>query len=454
MSPNTGGFSVHYRVPADVIDSLRKNQPYVSQRVPVKDTPEFFDELSDLMRRLDNGMIPWEEMSCRTLEMLEDIKDTPLGTGLRGAGLLKECELSNLMIFLFMANNYLQEGEESVSYNQLILFFRKSRGSSISRRELTSGSGPLFEENLLQFADNGGMVDRRQYQLTAKAIEELLGEKPQGKVNSPSNDLINPETLIEKPLFYNADERKQIENLTSLLSQERFSGVQSRLHDSGLRTGFCCILYGAPGTGKTETVYQIARQTGRSIMRVDVDKIKDKWVGESEKNIKAVFEKYRNLCKNSVVKPILLFNEADGVLSTRLTNLERSVDQMANSIQNIILQEMENLEGIMFATSNLIGNLDKAFQRRFLYKVHFEVPSPEARAKIWQAMMPGLTDAEAKTLAEKFNLSGGEIENIVRKHIVQSILSGEESIDLDTMIELCRQERLHTSGRAKGKIGF
>ena len=219
-----------------------------------------------------------------------------------------------------------------------------------------------------------------------------------------------------------------------------------------MRPGFCCIFYGTPGTGKTETVYQLARQTGRDIMRVDVDKIKSCWVGESEKNIKALFDRYRNICKNSKLAPILLFNEADAVLGVRMEGAARAVDKMENSIQNIILQEMETLEGIMIATTNLTTNLDKAFERRFLYKIRFDKPSVESRAKIWQTMLPDLSEYDANTLASQFDLSGGEIENIARKHSVNAILEGNDSIDVQEIINSCRHERLSQNDRPK--IGF
>ena len=124
-------------------------------------------------------------------------------------------------------------------------------------------------------------------------------------------------------------------------------------------------------------------------MRVEVDKIKSCWIGESEKNIKALFDRYRKICKNSELAPILLFNEADAVLGGRMEGASRAVDKMENSIQNIILQEMETLEGIMIATTNLTTNLDKAFERRFLYKIRFDRPTVNARTENWKAMQEG-----------------------------------------------------------------
>lgn len=97
-------------------------------------------------------------------------------------------------------------------------------------------------------------------------------------------------------------------------------------------------------------------------MQVDMSQMRDKFVGESEKNVKAIFTRYRRLCQESDITPILLLNEADALLSVRLEKMTTSVDQMANTMQNIILQEMENLEGILIATTNLTNNLDGAFR--------------------------------------------------------------------------------------------
>ena len=121
-------------------------------------------------------------------------------------------------------------------------------------------------------------------------------------------------------------------------------------------------------------------------------------------------------------------------------------------MQNIILQEMEQLEGIMIATTNLTGSLDAAFERRFLYKIEFEKPSPAERRHIWQSMLPDLTEEDALSLAQRFDFSGGQIENIARKRIVSDILADRDSIDLDAIIESCKCESL-CKGNTR-KIGF
>ena len=139
-----------------------------------------------------------------------------------------------------------------------------------------------------------------------------------------------------------------------------------------------------PGTGKTESVLQIAKKTGRDVLVINVEDVKSKWVGDSEKNIKEVFNRYRRLVNTNTDGniPILLFNEADAILGIRKKGADNAVDKMENSMQNIILQEMENLDGIFIATTNLTENLDAAFERRFLYKINFTRPDKEARRAI------------------------------------------------------------------------
>lgn len=127
------------------------------------------------------------------------------------------------------------------------------------------------------------------------------------------------------------------------------------------------------------------------------------WVGESEKNIKGIFDDYKQKVKQSVKAPILLFNEADAIIGKRQVGAERAVEKMENSIQNIILQEIEQLDGILIATTNLAENMDKAFERRFLYKVKFEKPDLACRSQIWQAMIPSLEDADASFLAARYD---------------------------------------------------
>ena len=189
-------------------------------------------------------------------------------------------------------------------------------------------------------------------------------------------------------------------------------------------------------------------------MRVNISEIKSSWVGESEKNIKNVFNKYKYLVESSEVAPILLFNEADAILGKRMEGAERAVDRMENSIQNIILQEIENMEGILIATTNIAGNLDKAFERRFLYKIEFERPDIQAKCAIWKSMIPELNEDEAECLASRYDFSGGQIENICRKRTIDSILWGSEILDFEKLKEHCESEIIQPGKTERRKIGF
>ena len=258
--------------------------------------------------------------------------------------------------------------------------------------------------------------------------------------------------ITPKTMFYNPDEGRQVSRLKELMSDERFDDIRAKMKTKNLRTGLNCLFYGAPGTGKTESVYQIARESGRNLYVVDVSQIKSCWVGESEKNIKEVFDEYRQAVNAGGTIPILFFNEADAIFGIRQQGAERAVDKMENSLQNIILQEMEDMDGILIATTNLTANLDKAFERRFLYKIRFDKPSVEARTAIWRSMIPELSEAEAIQLATDFDFSGGQIENVARKRAIADILETTEP-DYAAIRSYCEEEIL-TGNESKRKIGF
>lgn len=188
-------------------------------------------------------------------------------------------------------------------------------------------------------------------------------------------------------------------------------------------------------------------------MRVDISETKSKWFGDSEKLIKKVFDRYRFAKKREGIAPILLFNEADAVLGKRMSlgDSRSGPGQTENAIQNIILQEMEELEGILIATTNMTGNLDTAFERRFLYKIEFDKPDTDTKTSIWQSMVSDLSCEDAAVLAKNFDFSGGQIENIARKRMVTGILKGE-TLALSGIMELCREEELVKTRSTK--IGF
>ena len=400
------------------------------------------------MKEMNDDEITHETLLAQTNDNLSEIKSTYFARTLKGFNLVEE----DCLLFIFMAHLFIENDDDRIEFGDIDNLYDDDNIPHLCKSELRSRTSVLFEYNLIENVNEDGMARSDCFKITEYAKTELLSELNLTLKSKSDHNLIKSDSFPEKTLIYNTAEQNQVNELSSILSADRFNEVQNRLRTAGMRTGFCSLFYGSPGTGKTETVYQIARATGRDILRVDVDKIKSCWVGESEQNMKKMFDRYRSICKDSTLAPILLFNEADAVLGVRMEGATRAVDKMENSIQNIILQEMESLEGIMIATTNLTSNLDKAFERRFLYKIQFNRPTVEARIKIWQAMLPLLTEKEAHTIASQFDLSGGEIENIIRKYTVNAILSGKEGVDIPSIIEICRNERIANSTRAK--IGF
>lgn len=295
----------------------------------------------------------------------------------------------------------------------------------------------FFDNSVLTLTDNG---KRLFFGDDARNFMEKVGGR----------DYFLPEKIVARKLFFADNLQQQLALLQKSLEEEHYDMLLKRLKEKGLQRGIAALLYGPPGTGKTESVMQMARATGRAIYHVDISATKSCWFGESEKLIKDVFKKYEDLCDNSEICPILLFNEADGIFSKRKDSDSSNVAQTENTIQNIILEEMERLNGILIATTNMADNLDGAFERRFLFKIKFDMPSLEARKSIWHAKMPSLNDSEAKALAADFSLSGGEIDNIVRKATIMEVLNGGEP-DLQEITRLCREEKLHGD---KARIGF
>lgn len=318
-----------------------------------------------------------------------------------------------------------------------------------------SGSHKLQRLDLIEMVTESSFFGKRtKLILTDRGKELYFGEDARFFVEKiDDKELIRASGIREKRLFFSPEEQEQLSLVGNVLDEENYRALVDRLEAKSLPRGIAVLLYGEPGTGKTESVMQWARQSGRDIVHVDISASKSMWYGESEKIVKQIFTRYRSICKHSAQKPILLFNEADALFSTRQNLTGRgSIDQTENAIQNIILEEMETLDGILIATTNLIDNLDKAFERRFLFKIRFNKPSVEAKRNIWLDKLPVLTDEQATRLAATYNFSGGEIDNIVRKVTLTEVVDGTAP-SWENLIRICNEEKIGRGG-SSGKIGF
>ncbi len=259
------------------------------------------------------------------------------------------------------------------------------------------------------------------------------------------SNYIYPHKIKEKQLFYPEEIQKDIENLTQYLEEEKFTQIQKRLDQKGLTPGVCVMLQGAPGTGKTETVYQIARKTNRAVLHIDLGNVISKWVGETENNISQVFEYYKyqyNLAiKTGKNVPILLFNEADAVFGKRVSGSEalQGAQISENHIQSVLLDNIERQKGIFIATTNVIEQFDSAYDRRFLFKIRFNKPNNEVAKLIWHDKFDWLSAEDIDKISSKYLMTGGQIDNILRKAIMHEILSGTKS-SVEDIMDYCKKE--------------
>lgn len=431
-----GDDSVTYRVPREVTESLRKHEKFLPEKMEGLSIEEFFEVLERLFDERENKDLTWESMCLELRELIDMNMHLLFCKKFMGLN-FDRYDATLLLCFchLFVNNNddFIREGDLDFLYEDRRIFRR-------TKTDLADGSHELMEAKLVDYANSDGFVDTEHWKLSDIAKKELLSELNLEK-SSYKNRLILHGSIKAKTMFYNTEETAQVQKLTTLLQEENFVKIQDRLDGRGLRKGFACLFSGGPGTGKTETAYQIARMTGRNIMLVDIAQTKSMWFGESEKKIKEIFDSYRNAVEKSEVAPILLLNEADAVIGKRkdIAPGNGAVAQTENTIQNIILQEMENLSGIMLATTNLARNMDTAFERRFLYKIVFDKPVAESRMGIWRSLLPDLPEDDARRLSGAFALSGGQIENIVRKTEVDSIINSGD-ISMEVLEKYCMDE--------------
>ena len=362
------------------------------------------------------------------------------------------------MWFMLLMMTTLAIEEDSYVNARDLAQMLSERTVRIILKQIMDNKHPFAKQGYIELRNQAGQVQQGEWVLSQEGWLAMLDNQEEVESIVPTeedeniNMLTSYKQLAQRPLYFSDKTEEQVQTLTNLLHGEQLAKVRQALKTHNMPLGFCCLFYGAPGTGKTELVQQLAIATQRDLFQVNIATLRDKYVGESEKQLKRIFDKYRSLVRTQEHAPILFFNEADAIFGNRMENTQRSVDKMENALQNIILQEMEVLEGIMICTTNLTSCLDKAFDRRFIYKVEFEKPTNQARKLIWQSMLSSLNDEQATELANRFDFSGGQIQNISRKQVINAIFSGKDELDYDQIKLDCQNESI--SRNSRGKVGF
>lgn len=429
-----------YVIPADVLEAFSNNEVFVKKTSKVENSLELISTLYHLFKLKSRSYIDTEVFVKKFTCLLDDNMHLPIVSNLNK---LELHSIKSEVILLQLCRFHVMNSMTNVPLGQIVDLFEEGKDRNMIVYGLLQGNHELFQRKLITFGCADGIKDKEVLCLTVKARRLLIPEYKLRGMTTQSAEITSHKDIVFKNLYYNPSVEQQIQRLHSLLEEKNFRMVQKRLQERGFHKGIACLFYGSPGTGKTETVLQLAKSSGRDVMQVSMSQIRSKWVGESQKNIQEVFASYKERVRASKLCPILLFNEADAIIGNRMEVTTSSVDKMENSIQNVILQEMENLEGIMIATTNLERSLDAAFERRFLYKIKFEKPSLQVRTKIWQSMLPDVDEATLSSIASQYEFSGGQIENIARKALVDDLLFYSSDISNKERIStFCRQEVL------------
>jgi adenylate kinase family enzyme len=243
------------------------------------------------------------------------------------------------------------------------------------------------------------------------------------------------------------DERLILPRKQALQFQEQLDAMLSltRVHyDWGTarawnESGITVLFAGPPGTGKTMAAEIMARQLKLPIYRIDLSQVVNKYIGETEKNLKRVFD------AAEISDMVLFFDEADALFGKR-TEVSDSRDRYANLEVSYLLERMERYKGFAVLATNRKRDLDEAFMRRIRYVIDFPVPEERERAAIWQQVIPravaGKSKIDVAFLAQQFPLSGGHIRSIVFNACLQSARSAGEEKELfmkDVLIAVKRE---------------
>lgn len=412
---------------------------------------EFLTDMDILSDQKDDKKINYEYFIRKFKDLLNANKHFKLVNFA-----LKNLDLIDSFVFFDTILDAINAGENDFNSSLQITiddFYDQKRDSFKYINEFLEGKTALNQLNLIE-KDSAAFTNSHRIQLTHKAV--LMLKEWEGIslvfVEKKDKRLIYSDQIQKQNLFYNSEEELQLEPIKKSLSHTAFTKLQNRLKSKNMNTGITALLFGVPGTGKTETVYQLAKKYNRPVFKVEISETKSMWFGESQKLVKKIFTDYYTFKKTQKVRPILLFNEADAIIGKRKSAGSSSVSDTENAIQNVLLEELENFDGILFATSNLVANLDSAFERRFLFKVKFENPSTVNAAKIWRNKLPCLSAKQAFQLASLFSYSGGEMENIARKSVMDEIVLGSKP-NFERILSFCENEKW-SSKNSGVRIGY
>ncbi|ECL4582269.1 ATP-binding protein [Campylobacter jejuni] len=384
------------------------------------------------------------------------------------ADIFKEYNLEHKEQIIFLAllkEEYALSNESSISreMNSLLSLISENDLERHKNKKLLQENAPLlnlieYDEYLNAFGDIS-----KSFFIIDEILQRIINFEPKQskkiKIESVLKDqdifeLIEPSTDIND-IIMPENTKELLENI--LKQQDK--KVLERLHSWGIKSNknieAKIIFYGPAGTGKTMSALAMAKSMKKSVLSFDCSKILSKWVGESEQNVRKIFDTYKNIVQTCKQSPILLLNEADQFLSTRVDGSSGS-DKMHNQMQNIFLEQIERFSGVIIATTNFLESLDSAFSRRFDYKIEFKKPDFKDRLKIWEKFLPKKALFEKDfdiNILSNYELSGAQILMVVKNTALKVAVSKDGVFKMQDFIESIQKE--FNSSFDKSKIvGF
>ena len=239
-----------------------------------------------------------------------------------------------------------------------------------------------------------------------------------------------PKQTINDVIIPAADKQLISQIITKCRSDKRRDLENWGFKEESNKQGVVLLLYGPPGTGKTFTAGAIANELHRDLLSLNVPELRNKYYGETEKLIKKAFCEMREMASKDSNAPVFLLNEADQLIHKRIASTS-TCSTIENSIQSIILEELETFPGILIFTTNLESNLDEAFFRRLDLKFKFKLPDLDSRRNLWRMYLrkeiPGSETIDIDLLAQKYLFSGAQIALVVQNACIEAITRNGKS---------------------------
>ncbi|ECK8279175.1 ATP-binding protein [Campylobacter coli] len=384
------------------------------------------------------------------------------------ADIFKEYNLEHKEQIIFLAllkEEYALSNESSISreMNSLLSLISENDLERHKNKKLLQENAPLlnlieYDEYLNAFGDIS-----KSFFITDEILQRIINFEPKQnkkiKIESVLKDqdifeLIEPSIDIND-IIMPQNTKELLENI--LKQQDK--KVLERLNSWGIKSNknieAKIIFYGPAGTGKTMSALAMAKSMKKSVLSFDCSKILSKWVGESEQNVRKIFDTYKNIVQTCKQSPILLLNEADQFLSTRVDGSSGS-DKMHNQMQNIFLEQIERFNGVIIATTNFLESLDSAFSRRFDYKIEFKKPDFKDRLKMWEKFLPRKASFEKAfdvNLLANYELSGAQILMVVKNTALKVAVTEDGVFKMQDFIESIQKE-LNSSFDKSKIVGF